>query len=277
MYQVHVIPKGSGSRFGFLKVVPEGFDVNKPVNVICGFHGVNQCGDGSAHALNALRTWPGWGAEAGPGYFAAVNKFNVVHLLVQTTKESGFSQGEIPFIVEVALSEFNVLGRLGAMGLSLGGGALLYMASSYFGQLCLVMPGYGKPLNNQQAFADMCKANEVRCLFIHAKNDPLTPYTVSKGYDDAVKAVGGNSELVLYADGGHGIEDRPFNAFYPWPMVNAGDYKVVPGSYVPSVSMYQFLSSTAQPDKLVFTSTLNVRQDVYRRPDGTEYIKSVIL
>lgn len=263
-------------KFGYGIAAPKKFNFSSPVHVVIALHGAGETEE--KRSLEGLMNWAGWYVNnMDPSFFGACCRWPVAFLLVQTTDKSKFSEGEIDFALSRAYAMFNVINEPIVTGLSLGGFGLINWGDPLtngverlqkFAKAIFVMPGGGDGIG--RSFAVNAVKAGLKCLFIHAADDKIAPPALSIRLNKEIKDLGGDSELVMYESGGHNIANRPFNAFYPWPMTNATNMKVVKDSYVPVESIYSWaVAGPVVQDVLLLTS------QVWQRADGSCYTKDL--
>lgn len=275
---INWFPKSASNKFGYATVVRPGFDASKPVTVVCLFHGLGECGDGSLAALKKMTGWGGWYVPEhpeSPSMFGAVNLRNIVYVMVQTSEASKGGSGEIDYSILVAHSNFNVLGLPLFCGLSLGGFAGINWGNgnaaniAKFFRFLYLMPGGNGGIG--KLYAPAAVTAGVEHLFFHAIDDLTALPAQSIGLDKAIKAAGGRSNLVLYSQGGHTISTRPMGAYFPWNSVNGSTFKVEPGSFIPTSSIFDYFAADQNvvPPKLIY------QQGIYQLPGGEIFAQEI--
>jgi hypothetical protein len=266
----------AGSKFPYGIAMPEDFDKSAPVNVVIILPTDGETTD-VCTLQSAMRKGFFYINEKTYSLFGASCVWPIVYVLVQTSRKSSYTSGEIPFAVDLALKEFNVK-SMNLLTISRGGyGALQWLNTSercgVFDKAIFHMPGGDGRVGG--AFPAAAVGAGLKCLFVHAVDDTVARPVQSIDMHTKIKELGGDSQLVLYKAGGHEIMVRPMGFdnvkingltwsenLRTWPVTEASDFNIT--------CIYDWFCDGApepQKDELIFV------QGIWRRPDGTVYAK----
>lgn len=253
-------PKSDKKKFGTFHTIPKGFDMKSPVFgivVLLGF-GDPTTGDGSQAALEKMSHWAGIYNASNPNVpclLSSVNRKNVVLVFVQTTIQSAYLNGEIQMAFD-EVRGYNLKQLPGLLTCSGGGyGSLQWIntdeRAKMFPNAVFISPGGNGNVGKQ--FPALAAAAKMNCQFYHNSTDPIANVKQSQLMNDGIIAAGGNSVFVEWDNAmnqqGKPVHDvtTPLNAYYPWAAWNDTDKKLMPGSYVPTASIYDFLCKGGTP------------------------------
>lgn len=110
--------------------------------------------------------------------------------------------------------------RIFLTGVSAGGEGTWNIGLRYpdrFAGLVPVMGYYGYPF---EVPSTICDLKDVPIWAFHGAKDELVPLDAEEGLVNALKACGGNSQLTIFPNGNHGIEDEAYATpdLYEWML-----------------------------------------------------------
>lgn len=277
----HVIkyyPLTATQKFGYVAVLPNTYQEGNPIPVIILLNGIGEVGDGSLAPLQKMAGFAGWGPKVNtPGsqsLYGAVDAFNFVVLMPQTTANGAYNLGEIPFIVDIAHNNYKCVGKPLVMGSSLGGYGMFRFINtkekaSLFSAAVFLMPGGSGTVG--AAYPAAAVAAGLESYFYHAKDDSIAKVNQSSVAHDKIIALGGVSYFLEFVTGGHLIGARPTQALYPksgWRAWNNTNQSVTARSWKPEESIYHRFLRDVTPievDKLIYILRL------WQKKDGSYY------